>query len=315
MPTGLTYAEMAEREISYWESSSSSSENSDSNNRNRNRKVNASRNNSRPNSLLISHARHNDAAPTTKGLVDDEGGKEVIFDLDPTAMSQLPSHLQHNMREIQRERLARVQRDPHVHIPIRKQQQQQQRNAAAESKEEQDQADKWFRDLLAKFPGAVGMRMKARRRRKCIRARGISSPRPVDLDVLRRAYEGGDQSKEFMEPRHIEDGYPRGDKGVGVEHEKNVDSGHGFIHDHAYAQGHRVHRTASNTDRIYDHSDEVPRRSEPLLSKLDSQYFVGQSVFYEGDPQQGEQDPVKPSSLRRHVHKSMHKLSKAFKKG
>lgn len=227
------------------------------------------------------------------------------------------------MREIQRERLARMKRE-NVHVPVRKQQQQQQHNAADESKEEQDQADRWFRNLLAKLSGAAGMRMKVRHRRKSIRARGISSPRPVDLDVLRRVYEGGDQSKEFIEPRHIENEHLPGHKDVGMEHEKDVDLDHAYAT--AHAQGHRAHRAASNMDRIYDHSDEVPRHNEPFLPNLDNQYFIGQSKFYEGDPQQGEQDEasrssaqeqdqVKTSSLRRCVHKSMHKLSKAFKKG
>ncbi|PTU21439.1 hypothetical protein P175DRAFT_0556410 [Aspergillus ochraceoroseus IBT 24754] len=47
-------------------------------------------------------------ATDTNSLVDEE---EVIFDLDEVALSQIPIHLQNNMREIQAERAQRLQKE------------------------------------------------------------------------------------------------------------------------------------------------------------------------------------------------------------
>ncbi|KAA8646409.1 hypothetical protein EYZ11_011141 [Aspergillus tanneri] len=92
-----------------------------------------------------------------------EDEEEVLFDLDETAMAELPHHLQNNMREIQLERACRLQKDSSSdHIVMRKPSQD-------------SHADRWLKNMVARMSANLEMDYFARDLREMMH--------PVSQDV------------------------------------------------------------------------------------------------------------------------------------
>lgn len=220
---------------------------------------------------------------------DDYGQneKEVIYELDEDAMAQLPTHLQTNMREIQQERMNRVQRE-NSNVQIR---------TFGEQKE--DRADKWFKNVLSRFPRRPSTSFHAKRDN----IRRLKKPCLADMEPHERARLANElpllplTNLDWMEKHDCE--------------AATLGSAH----------GRRVQKATSIKDRIYSRIND-PRRSEPVLAhfkNIESQVHVGIPQKY-ANSHEDEQISAKvpeeeKQSLRGRVKKSMHKMSMAFKKG
>ncbi|KAL2854973.1 hypothetical protein BJY01DRAFT_204704 [Aspergillus pseudoustus] len=79
----------------------------------------------------------------TYSIADE--GEEVIFELDEAALSKLPLHLQNNMREIQAERVHRLQKEhkQNLHRRVRK-------YGDSNGSVSEIYAEKWYQNMLAK---------------------------------------------------------------------------------------------------------------------------------------------------------------------
>ncbi|KAL2793614.1 hypothetical protein BJX66DRAFT_338652 [Aspergillus keveii] len=98
---------------------------------------------------------HNTARSDKPQLVDDRcsmiSEEEVIFELDEAALSKLPTHLQNNMREIQAERMHRLQKahkeNPNHRVRVR-------RHRDSNDYEREVYAEQWYQNMLGKVAAA-----------------------------------------------------------------------------------------------------------------------------------------------------------------
>ncbi|RMJ24642.1 hypothetical protein PHISP_04487 [Aspergillus sp. HF37] len=104
------------------------------------------------NSIRGSHAQstNNDDTDSTSSISSEE---EVLFDLDERAMSQLPRHLQHTMREIQRERLNRLhsQKERVVHIDTSRGLRRSQRGSHPRQQQQNQQKQQWLSNVVTRL--------------------------------------------------------------------------------------------------------------------------------------------------------------------
>ncbi|KAL2863675.1 uncharacterized protein BJX67DRAFT_363172 [Aspergillus lucknowensis] len=96
-------------------------------------------------------AQHN---PPGKAHANDDANsiadeEEVIFELDEVALSNLPLHLQNTMREIQLERVHRLQKEcrQNIHLRMRSHESNRYEN-------EKVYAERWYQNMLAKVAAA-----------------------------------------------------------------------------------------------------------------------------------------------------------------
>lgn len=251
---------------------------------------------------------------------DEEEEEEVIYDLDERAMSKLPDNLQHNMREIQRERFERLQRDNN-NVPIRKQSDYRATRSG----------ERWFKNLVQQFPTTSSRStLRLSRDTDYTQTGTCRSEDQEDPDII-RPVRAGDVHEEYYEDTTGEHhgNYPGRYKRVGS------------------TRGRRRHRAASIKDTTgYNsggggHLDEGPRRSEPCLplpylknleqsstadyTKTDTGEQQQKQIREAQNQEQGqgadEETPqiqkkrsfLRPSGMRARLKKSMHMLSMAFK--
>lgn len=246
--------------------------------------------------------------------------EEVIYDLDERAMSELPDNLQHNMREIQRERFERLQHDS-ANVPIRKQSDYRTTRSG----------ERWFKNLVQRFPTtSLRSTLRSSRDTDYTQTGTCRSKDEEDPDII-RPVRAGDVHEEYYEDTTDEHhgNYPGRYKRVGS------------------TRGRRRHRAASIKDTTgynsggSSHLDEGPRRSEPCLSlsylkNLEQRSTADYAKTYTGEQQQqireaqhqeqgqgaDEEVPqiqkkrsfLRPSGMRARLKKSMHMLSMAFKR-
>lgn len=258
-----------------------------------------------------------------KKTQDRTSEEEVIYDLDERAMSELPDHLQHNMREVQRERFERLRRD-NISIPVRKHSDYRVTCGG----------ERWCKSLIQRFPTTSSRSaLRSSRDTNYTQTRTCHSEDQEEPDII-RPVRTGDIHEEYYEDKTGEycSNYPGSYKRVGR------------------ARGRRRHRAASIKDAPgYSsggggHLDEGPRRSEPCLSlpyikSMTQSSTAGYTKIYTGDQQQQQQKTreaqnqeqgqaaheasqiqkkrsfLHPGGLRARVKKSIYKLSMVFKKG
>lgn len=256
--------------------------------------------------------------------------QEVIYDLDERAMSKLPDHLQDNMREMQQERVERLQRE-NKNVPIR-------RHSAFNR-------EGWFRNLILQ-----------RSPPKSSRSSTVCSSDSHDTDYTPTRTERQEQGQEEEDPDIIRPVCP------GDVHEAYYEDTTGEYHGNTpgwykrvgHDRGRRVHRATSTKDTFGygssggSHLNEGPRRSEPCLAlpylrQTDgnlattataalSQTCPKQEVDVDQDQYPHEQRQVaaeeasprvqkkrslffRSPGMRARVKKSIYKLSKAFSLG
>lgn len=329
---------MAENPVSYWESSSSSagsSAGSNASNTNNNHDSNASNTSndndangndsnasnssstgSYPSSSTDSWKSHPwpaDPVTTTAAATRDlptEDEEEVIFELNEEAMAQLPAHLQHNMRNIQRERMERVQRE-NAQVPVRRYRAQRERE-----EEEKRRADEWFRGLIARLPPPPVLGL------------GVGLGRRRDEGGGDRGGDGNERNESPSPRGPGRRGHTSG--GDGNDNDNNAfedlyTDGTDLEHTARY-RGRRIHhhhrRAASSKGKaaVYGHSIN----SQPYLPG--SQSAMGQYTrhpdVYEGQQEEEEYDQGTGSSrywkkragLHGRVKRSIGKMSRVFKK-
>lgn len=223
--------------------------------------------------------------------------QEVIYELDEDAMSQLPDHLQTNMREIQQERMERIHRE-NSNVQIRK-----------VSSQQEARANNWFKNMLSRFPSMPNVGFHANRdnvRRK-------NSPSLDDLEAHERARLALDSPLPLTKDN--------------LEYLTECTGGETNVM-LAAATRRRVEKKASIKDRIYSRLSGKRRREEEAalrhLKNIESQVHVGIPQCYRDLVEEEEEKDRQASaraleegkpSLRGRVKKSMQKMSMAFKKG
>ena len=301
---------MAENPVSYWESSSSSSSagSNDSNANNNNQNSNASNTSNTSNDNEHDYANthvSNDSStgsyptsstdswkshpwppdPITNATAanrdlptDDE--EEVIFELNEEAMAQLPAHLQYNMRNIQWERLERVERE-NAQVPVRRYRAQRER----EEEEEKRRADEWFRGLIGRLPPApvlgVGVGLGATRRDEGGGDERDESPSPRGPGRRGRAWR--DQfTRRVSEGR----GHHNGNNTVEESYTEN-DMEYAAKHARGRKRHHHHHRAASSKGKaaVYNNQPYLPGSQSAM-----NQYYTGQGDVYGGQQEEEEYD-------------------------
>ncbi|EYE94288.1 uncharacterized protein EURHEDRAFT_413510 [Aspergillus ruber CBS 135680] len=224
--------------------------------------------------------------------------QEVIYELDEDAMSQLPDHLQTNMREIQQERMERIHRE-NSHVQIRK-----------VSTQKEARGDNWFKNMLYRFPSMPNVGFHANRdnvRRK-------NSPGLDDLEAHERARLAPDSPLPLTKDN--------------LEYLTECTGGETNVMLAAATRRRRVEKKVSIKDRIYSRLSGKRRREEEAalrhLKNIESQVHVGIPQCYKNLVEEEEEKDRQASaralgegkpSLRGRVKKSMQKMSMAFKKG
>ena len=255
------------REVSYWSLSSSSSDyesdddnhSQDSNGnpkprpRRRGKRKNKSKRKDQADEddveevIWIPESQRN-STNLDPGLEPRNSDQEVIYDLDERAMSKLPDHLQDNMREMQQERVERLQRE-NKNVPIR-------RHSAFNR-------EGWFRNLILQRPPP-----------KSSRSSTVCSSDSHDTDYTPTRTERQEQGQEEEDPDIIRPVRP------GDVHEAYYEDTTGEYHGNTpgwykrvgHGRGRRVHRATSTKDTFGygssggSHLNEGPRRSEPCLA-------------------------------------------------
>ena len=242
--------------------------------------------------------------------------QEVIYDLDERAMSKLPDHLQDNMREMQQERVERLQRE-NKNVPLRR---------YSELRRE-----RWFKTLVQRLPPASA------------RSSTVYSTESHDTSYTqtRPSRSGGQEQDEQEEGEEEEDPDIIRPVCPGDIHEAYYEDTTGEYHGNApgryrrvgHARGRRVHRATSTKDTFGygssrgSHLNEGPRRSEPCLSlPYETVLNDGQEQVPHEQRQVAAEEVLpriqkkrslffRPPGVRARVKKSIYKLSKAFKKG
>lgn len=261
--------------------------------------------------------------------------QEVVYDLDERAMCKLPNHLQHNMREMQQERVERLQRE-NKSVPIRRY--------------SDFRREKWFKTLVQRLPATSS------------RSSAMYSTASHDTNYTQtRPYHSGDQEQEQeQEQQEEQEEDPDIIRPVcpGDVHEAYYEDTTGEYHGNipgwyrrvGHARGRRVHRATSTKDTFGygssggSHLNEGPRRSEPCLSlpylrqSDENAIAISQACpKQELDDQEQHQEQTqqtqvaveealpriqkkrslffRPTGVRARVKKSIYKLRKAFKKG
>lgn len=256
-----------------------------------------------------------------KKTQDRTSEEEVIYDLDERAMSELPDHLQHNMRKVQRERFERLRRD-NISIPVRKHSDYRVTCGG----------ERWFKSLIQRFPTTSSKStLRSSRGTNYTQTRTCHFEDQEEPNII-RPVRTGDIHEEYYEDKTGDccSNYPGSYKRVGR------------------ARGRRRHRAASIKDAPgYSsggggHLDEGPRRSEPCLSlpyikSMTQGSTAGYTKIYTGDQQQQKTREAQnqeqgqaaheasqiqkkrsflhPGGLRARVKKSIYKLSMVFQKG
>lgn len=231
------------------------------------------------------------------GKKDDhpQNEEEVIYELDEDAMSQLPDHLQANMREIQQERMERIHRE-NSNVQIRK-----------VSDQKEAHANSWFKNMLSRFPSLPNMGFHANRdavRRK-------HSPSLNDLKARERARLGPESPLPLTK-----DNLDYLTECTGGETNVML----------AAATRRRVEKKASMKDRIYSCLSGKRRREEEAalrhLKNIESQVHVGIPQCYRDLVEEEEKENRRVAGqvpkerrplLHGRVKKSMQKMSMAFK--
>jgi hypothetical protein len=212
-------------------------------------------------------------------------------------MSQLPDHLQTNMREIQQERIERIHRE-NSNVQIRK-----------VSSQKEARADNWFKSILSHFPSMPNVGFHANRdnvRRK-------NSPGLDDLEAHERAHLASDSPLPLTKDN--------------LEYLTECTGGETNVM-LAAATRRRVEKKPSIKDRIYSRLSGKRRREEEAalrhLKNIESQVHVGIPQCYKNLVEEEEEKDRQvsarvleegKSSLRGRVKKNMQKMSMAFKKG
>ena len=212
-------------------------------------------------------------------------------------MAQLPAHLQHNMRNIQRERLERVERE-NAQVPVRRYGAQRERE-----EEEKRRADEWFRGLIGRLPPppvlGVGVGLGATRRDQ----RGgdgdsgdaggderDASPSPRGPGRRGRAWRD-----EFT--RRVSEG--RGDhNGNNTVEESYTENDMEYAAKHARGRKmyHHHHRAASSKGKaaVYNNQPYLPGSQSAM-----NQYYTGQGDIYRGQQEEEEYDESAGSCIGR----------------
>ncbi|BCR84787.1 uncharacterized protein ACHE_20245S [Aspergillus chevalieri] len=239
----------------------------------------------------------NSAHDRNAGKRDDnpQNEEEVIYELDEDAMSQLPDHLQINMREIQQERMERIHCE-NSNVQIRK-----------ISDQKEVRADNWFRNMLSRFPSRPNMGFHANR------------------DTVRRRHSPSLDDLEAHERARLAPGSPMPLTKDNLEYLTECTGGETNVM-LAAATRRRVEKKASIKDRIYSRLSGKRRREEEAalrhLKNIESQVHVGIPQCYRDLVKEEEEQNRQLSaqiaegrhSLRGRVKESMQKMSMAFKK-
>lgn len=222
--------------------------------------------------------------------------QEVIYELDEDAMSQLPDHLQTNMREIQQERMERVYREK-SNVQIRK-----------TSSQKEARTDSWFKNMLSRFPSMPNVGFHANR------------------DNVRRKNSPGLDDLEAHERNRLAPNSPLPLTKDNLEYLTECTGGETNVMLAAVTRR-RVEKT-SIKDRIYSRLSGKRHREEEAalrhLKNIESQVHVGIPQCYRNLVEEEQEKDRQASarvleegkpSLRGRVKKSMQKMSMVFKKG
>ena len=334
---------MAENLVSYWESSSSSagsndSDNNSNNNNNQNSNAsndnddangndndaNASNNSSTASSTdsWKSHPWPPDPLTTATAAIanrdlptDDE--EEVIFELNEDAMAQLPAHLQLNMRNIQRERMERVERE-NAQVPVRRYRAQRERE-----EEEKRRADEWFRGLVGRLPPppVLGLGVGRRRDEGGGHGNGGGDERNASPSPRGPGRRGRAWREQFT--RRVSEGRDNNNNdNDNVNHgvEDLYTDGNGMEHAARHARGRKVHhhhhRAASSKGKaaVYNNQPYLPG-SQSAMGQYHTRHgeIEDQQEEKEYDEGAGSWYWKKRAGMHR-VKRSIGKMSRVFRK-
>lgn len=329
---------MAENLVSYWESSSSSagsndSDNNSNNNNNQNSNAsntsndnddaNASNNSSTASSTdsWKSHPWPPDPLTTATAAIanrdlptDDE--EEVIFELNEDAMAQLSAHLQLNMRNIQRERMERVERE-NAQVPVRRYRAQRERE-----EEEKRRADEWFRGLVGRLPPppVLGLGVGRRRDEGGGHGNGGGDERNASPSPRGPGRRGRAWREQFT--RRVSEGRDNNNNNDNVNHgvEDLYTDGNGMEHAARHARGRKVHhhhhRAASSKGKaaVYNNQPYLPG-SQSAMGQYHTRHgeIEDQQEEKEYDEGAGSWYWKKRAGMHR-VKRSIGKMSRVFRK-
>lgn len=230
-------------------------------------------------------------------------------------MAQLPAHLQHNMRNIQRERMERVERE-NAQVPVRRYRAQRERE-----EEEKRRADEWFRGLIGRLPPPPVLGLGVRRRDEdggdthsggderdaSPSPRGPGRRGRAWRDQFTRRVSGGRGNNNDNNNHAVEDLYNDEND---VEHAAKHTRGRKIHH-------HHHHRAASSKGKaaVYNSQPYLPVSQSAM-----GQYYTGQGEIYNGQREEEEYDEgagswywKKRTGMHR-VKRSIGKMSRVFRK-
>lgn len=231
-------------------------------------------------------------------------------------MAQLSAHLQLNMRNIQRERMERVERE-NAQVPVRRYRAQRERE-----EEEKRRADEWFRGLVGRLPPppVLGLGVGRRRDEGGGHGNGGGDERNASPSPRGPGRRGRAWREQFT--RRVSEGRDNNNNNDNVNHgvEDLYTDGNGMEHAARHARGRKVHhhhhRAASSKGKaaVYNNQPYLPG-SQSAMGQYHTRHgeIEDQQEEKEYDEGAGSWYWKKRAGMHR-VKRSIGKMSRVFRK-